>query len=64
MLENYKTMDINMLLSIVNMKLRNENESLSDFCATYQLDKNALIQRLKEHHLTYSETQNQFKQTS
>ena len=35
MLENYKKMDVNMLLSIVNMKLRNESQTLEDLCVTY-----------------------------
>ena len=62
MLESYKTMDINMLLSIVNMKLRNEKEPFHDFCITYQIDENALIERFKTNHLHYDATQNQFKQ--
>jgi len=61
MLESYKTMDINMLLSIVNMKLRNEKESLQDFCITYQIDESMLIERFKTKGLLYDTTQNQFK---
>jgi len=64
MLTNYKSMDINMLLSIVNMKLRNEKESLQDFCLTYQIDKEALIKRLEEHHLYYDQAHNQFTRVS
>ena len=62
MLSNYQKMDINMLLSIVNMKLRNEKEMLEGFCIHYQLDKNLLLQRFKTHGLTYDKKQNQFKQ--
>ena len=62
MLESYKTMDINMLFSIVNMKLRNEKESFHDFCITYQIDEEILIERFKTNHLHYDATKNQFKQ--
>ena len=62
MLINYKTMDINMLLSLVNMKLRNEKESLHDFCITYQIEESMLIERFKKKGLLYDVTQNRFKQ--
>lgn len=61
MLENYKKMDINMLLSIVNMKLRNEKQTLENFCLTYQLDKSELTTRLEQHGFIYDLTDNQFK---
>lgn len=61
MLENYQKMDINMLLSIVNMKLRNENQTLENFCITYELNRDRLIQRLKDHDFIYDPTNNQFK---
>ena len=64
MLESYKTMDINMLLSIVNMKLRNEGEDLDGFCRRYQIDPALLIARLSEKQLSYDPTHNQFKQNT
>jgi len=64
MLSNYQMMDINILLSIVNMKLRNEKHTLDDFCISYQLDKTILCQRFEHHHLTFNEAQNQFKKTA
>jgi len=64
MLESYKTMDINMLLSIVNMKLRNEAEDLDGFCLRYQIDQSILVQRLGEKELIYDPTHNQFKPTT
>lgn len=64
MLSNYQMMDINMLLSIVNMKLRNEKHTLDDFCISYQLDKMILCQRFENYHLTFNEAQNQFKKTA
>jgi len=63
MLANYQKMDINMLLSIVNMKLRDEKQSLDNFCISYQLDKALLLQRLANHAFIFDEVQNQFKQS-
>ena len=61
MLESYKTMDINMLFSIVNMKLRNEPEDLDGFCLRYQIDQDILVQRLSQQKLTYDPVHKQFK---
>ncbi|MEL0628467.1 DUF4250 domain-containing protein [Psychromonas aquatilis] len=61
MLENYKKMDINMLFSIVNMKLRNENQSIADLCTTYDLDANTLTRRLKDNGFIYDPAHKQFK---
>ncbi len=55
-------MDINMLHSIVNMKLRNEKQTLKDFCSEYQIDQSALLQRFDKIDLLYDAEQNQFKQ--
>ena len=62
MLTNYKKMDINMLLSIVNMKLRNEKSTLEQFCRIYQLDKQVLQQRFERHGFIFDAQQRQFKQ--
>jgi hypothetical protein len=64
MLENYKKMDINMLLSIVNMKLRNESKTLDDLCATYEIDKPLLVERLEKNDFVYDPAHHQFKQRS
>lgn len=64
MLENYKKMDINMLLSIVNMKLRDEKETLENFCITYELDKTKLKERFAENGFIYDLSNNQFKNES
>ena len=64
MLENYKKMDINMLLSIVNMKLRDEKETLENFCITYELDKTKLKERFTENGFIYDLSNNQFKNES
>ncbi len=62
-LSNYKTMDINILHSIVNMKLRNEKQTLNNFCSEYQIEQSALLQRFNKIDLIYDVEQNQFKQT-
>ena len=64
MLENYKKMDINMLLSIVNMKLRNESQTLVDLCVTYEIEKPLLLERLEKHDFVYDDDHHQFKQRS
>ncbi|MCP4320566.1 MAG: DUF4250 domain-containing protein [Alteromonadales bacterium] len=56
-------MDINMLHSIVNMKLRNEKQTLKNFCCEYQIEQSALLQRFNKIDLIYDVEQNQFKQT-
>ena len=52
--------DINILLSIVNMKLRDEFSSLDDFSAYYDIKKETLEERLKGHGYEYSDSNNQF----
>ncbi len=62
MLSNYKTMDINILLGIVNMKLRNEQLTIEELCTVYQLEQQQLLQRFEDVELTYNDVQRQFKQ--
>lgn len=50
-----------MLLSFVNMKLRDDYDSLDDMCDKLDEDKNAIIEALKSIGYRYNETQNQFK---
>ena len=61
-LSRYLTMDSNMLLSIVNMKLRNEADLLAGFCLRYELDEALLTQRLAEQGWHYQASNNQFVQ--
>jgi len=63
MLDNYKTMDINILLSIVNMKLRNEKQPLAEFCIRYQIEQTTLQQRFEKNDFIYYSEQNQFKKS-
>lgn len=60
-LTHFATMDVNLLLSIVNMKLRDEFESLDDLALFYEIDPNALEQKLKEAGFEYQKSLNQFK---
>ena len=58
---NIKTMDPNILLSLINTKLRDEYSSLDLLVDDLQLDKNILVSRLKEIDYYYDETKNSFK---
>lgn len=49
-----------MLLSIVNMKLRDEADSLEDLCKNYQKDEEELREQLAKIGYTYDVKQNQF----
>ncbi len=60
-LANFKTMDPFILLSAVNMQLRDEYSSLDELCSTNDIDKNELIEKLKAAGFEYNASQNQFK---
>lgn len=53
-------MDIYMLLSIVNMKLRDDFENLKSFCDYYNIEKHELNDRLNSAGFFYNEDTNQF----
>lgn len=55
------TMDPNILVSIVNMKLRDNYSSLDILCDDMDLSKEALKERLKKADYTYNKESNQFK---
>ena len=50
-----------MLLSTVNMKLRDNNWSLAELCEIESIDKDDLIQKLKVAGFTYMPEINQFR---
>lgn len=54
-------MDVHILISIVNMKLRNEFSTLSSLCVRFELDEQALIERLESAGYVYASEQNQFR---
>ena len=43
-LKNYLNMDVYMLLSAVNMQLRDEFESVSSLCSYHEIDEEKLIE--------------------
>ena len=60
-LANFKTMDPFILLSAVNMQLRDEYSSLDELCATNDIDKNELTEKLKTAGFEYNSEQNQVR---
>ncbi|EPC3543790.1 DUF4250 domain-containing protein [Aeromonas hydrophila] len=60
-LNNFATMDVNMLLSLVNMLLRDRFDDLDDLCKAQDLDKAALVARLASGDFHYQEDQKQFR---
>ena len=49
-----------MLLSYINLKLRDFYPSLDEFCADTDEDKNEIIKKLEEIDYHYNEERNQF----
>ena len=49
-----------MLLSFINMKLRDEYPSLDELCKSLDADKNEIIEKLRGINYTYNEERNQF----
>lgn len=60
-LANFKNMDPFILLSTVNMQLRDEFSSLDELCTTNDIDKNELTEKLKASGFEYNKEQNQFR---
>lgn len=60
-LNNFATMDVNMLLSLINMQLRDRFDDLDDLCKAQDLDKAALVARLAIGDFHYQEDQKQFR---
>lgn len=59
--ERYKNMDPHLLVGIVNTKIRNDYLDLDELCATHDLDKLELIQKLGDAGYDYVEAQRQFR---
>ena len=53
--------DPNMLLSYINMKLRDQYDSLESLCDGLDEDKEEIVSKLASAGYTYNETTNQFK---
>lgn len=50
-----------MLFSIINMKLRDENLTLNEFCEEYDVDKSSIVNALQDIGFTYDENLRRFK---
>ena len=59
-LENYETMDAFILLSIINLKLRDQYENLDSLCYDLDISKDCLSERLKSINYVYNKENNQF----
>ena len=59
-MENLNRKDPYTMLSIVNMKLRDECDSLEALCKDYDLDMEELLGRMDAIGYTYSMANNQF----
>ena len=55
------TMDPNILLSLVNTKLRDSYSSLELLCDDMDIEKHKIIEKLKTIGYDYDESQNLFK---
>ncbi|CAM3826290.1 DUF4250 domain-containing protein [Aeromonas bestiarum] len=60
-LNNFATMDVNMLLSLINMQLRDRYDDLDDLCKAQDLDQAALIAKLASGDFHYRPDQKQFR---
>lgn len=50
-----------MLLSFINMKLRDQYETLDLLCEDLDINKDEILEKLEKINYFYDETQNQFK---
>ncbi|MGF1871351.1 DUF4250 domain-containing protein [Photobacterium indicum] len=60
-LSKYETMDPVMLMSIVNMKIRDEFEDLDSLINYFEIDKEILINHLKQAGFDYLPEVKQFR---
>lgn len=60
-LSKYETMNPVMLMSIVNMKIRDEFEDLDSLINYFEIDKEILINRLKQAGFDYLPEVKQFR---
>lgn len=60
-MSNLLEMDPNILLSIVNLKLRDYYSSLDHYCDDVDIDKEQLIKKLSKIGYEYNNELNQFK---
>ena len=60
-LKKFATMEVNMLLSVVNMQLRDRYDDLDDLCKAQEIDQAALEARLASGYFHYQPAQKQFR---
>jgi len=60
-LKKFATMDVNMLLSLINMQLRDRYDDLEDLCKAQDLDQAVLEARLASGDFHYQPEQKQFR---
>ena len=60
-LTRFAQMDSTMLMSIVNMKLRNEFDNLYELAQAYDIDAAALCEKLEHSGVHYHPEFNQFR---
>lgn len=60
-LANFASMDPNMLMSIVNMKLRDDFGDLDNLVKYFEIDKQALLDKLASAGFEYLEEAKQFR---
>lgn len=59
-MQKLETLEPNILLSVLNMKLRNEYQNLEEMCEDLDLSKNVLTYKLQSIGFVYSQKHNQF----
>lgn len=59
--EDIKDMDTNILVSIINLKLRDYYSNLENLCEDMNIDVNVLENSLKKGGFSYNKEINQFK---
>lgn len=60
-LEKFASMDPFILLSAVNMQLRDEYSSLEELCKVHDISQDELVKKLKDAGFEYVKEINQFK---
>jgi len=60
-LKNFKTMDENMLISILNAELRDNFNDLEDLTSFYDISTAEVLEKLKSMGYEYIPKENQFK---
>lgn len=59
--EEIQNMDVNILLSIINLKLRDFYKNLDSLCYDMDISKEILIEKLEGGNYKYDASLNQFK---